>query len=38
VAEAAAPLLTKLADLIGARFDVTPDAAFARERLEVAPR
>jgi Ribonuclease G/E len=38
VAEVAAPLLARLAELIGARFDVQPDPALPRERLEVAVR
>ena len=37
VAAAASPLLPKLADLIGARFEVQTDPSFARERVEVAP-
>ena len=36
VAEAAAPLAVILADQIGARFTITPDPAWPRERLEVA--
>ncbi|MDB5476464.1 MAG: hypothetical protein JWP49_1975 [Phenylobacterium sp.] len=38
VAASAAPLLAKLAELIGARFDVQADAGLAREHLEVAAR
>ena len=36
VAEAAAPLLPKLTEALGARFTVQADPDFARERLEVA--
>lgn len=36
VAEAAAPLLPKLTEVLGARFTVQADPDFARERLEVA--
>lgn len=36
VAEAAAPLAILLADRIGARFSITPDATAARDRIGVA--
>lgn len=36
VAKAAAPLAALLAERIGARFTVSPDASMARERLQVA--
>jgi Ribonuclease G/E len=36
VARAAAPLAARLADRIGARFTIEPDAAAPRERLHVA--
>jgi Ribonuclease G/E len=36
VAEAAAPLVSRLAQTLGPRLSIQPDPAFARERLEAA--
>jgi hypothetical protein len=37
IATAAAPLVARLVQQMGARFTVRPDPSFPRERLEVGP-